>query len=126
MRVLIVDDQRAVRKSVRRSLGEEHSLQVVGEASNGEEAIQQTKTLKPELIIMDISMPVMDGLTAAELIKKFYTQTMILMHSMYKLKEFIETAKSLGLQGYVSKEENGPALLDAVHAMLRNQTYFPV
>ena len=82
MTVLIVDDNSAIRKSVRSTVDGYDHLQVVGEAANGEEAIAQTAKLDPDLIIMDISMPVLDGLSAAEIIKKYHPLTRILMFSM--------------------------------------------
>ena len=125
MRVLIVDDHEGVRRAVRSTLEGYDHLQIVGEAGNGEEALEQTAKLLPDLIIMDISMPVLDGLSAAEIIKRFHPHIQILMFSTHRVRDFIETAKTLGLSGYVAKDEDGPALLHAVDAVLHNQTYFP-
>ena len=125
MRVLVVDDHSAVRKGVRLSLATCADLDVIGEGANGEEAIDQTEKLHPDLVIMDISMPVMDGLNAAAIIKSYHPEVHILMFSMHKIREFIETARSMGLDGYVSKEEDGPCLRNAVQAVRNNQTYFP-
>lgn len=101
------------------------SLYVIGEGTNGEEAIDQTEKLHPDLVIMDFRMPVTDGLNAAAMIKSCHPEVHILMLSMRKIREFIETARSLGLDGYVPKEEDGPCLRNAVEAVLHNQTYFP-
>jgi len=125
MRVLVVDDHSAVRKGVRLSLAICAGLDVVGEGANGQEAIDQTEKLHPDLVIMDVSMPVMDGLNAAAIIKSCHPEVHILMFSMHKLREFIDAARSLGLDGYVPKEEDGPCLRNAVQAVLHNQTYFP-
>ena len=125
MRVLIVDDHAAMRRAVRSELEDMGNLEVVGEAGDGEQALSLTEYLHPDLIIMDINMPLLDGLSAAEIIKKYHPETRILIFSMHRIREFIETAKRLGLSGYVPKEENGPSLRDAVEAVLHNQTYFP-
>lgn len=125
MRVLIVDDHAAIRTSVRSTVDGYEGLEVVGEASNGEEAIAQVTKVRPDLLIMDISMPVLDGLSAAEIIKRYYPQVRILVFSTHRIREFVETAMKLGLSGYVLKEEDGPSLLKAVDAVLDNQTYFP-
>jgi two-component system nitrate/nitrite response regulator NarL len=125
MRVLIVDDHAAVRRGVRSAVEGRDDLEVVGEAGNGEEAIEQAATLHPDLIIMDISMPVLDGLSAAEIILKFHPETRILAFSMYAVKDFIETARDLGLSGYVTKEGAGSSLLHAVDAIMHHKTYFP-
>src|ERR1700722_9546201 len=103
MRVLIVDDCAAVRTAVRSTLDGYSQLEIVGEAGNGEEALEQTAKMQPDLIIMDISMPVLDGLTAAQIIKRFHPQTRILLFSTHKVGDFITAARNLGLCGYVAK-----------------------
>jgi two-component system NarL family response regulator len=125
MRVLIVDDSLAIRRTVRSILDGYDGLEVVGDAENGEEAIERAAKLRPDLIIMDVSMPVLDGLSAAEIIKKYHPEMRILMFSMHQVQEFVETAKRLGLDGYVQKDEAGPALRRAIDAVLSNKTYFP-
>jgi two-component system nitrate/nitrite response regulator NarL len=125
MRILVVDDHSAVRKGIRLTLATCAGLDVIGEGTNGEEAINQTDTLHPDLVIMDVSMPVMDGLNAAAIIKSYHPEVHILMFSMHKIREFIETARKLGLDGYVPKEDDGPCLRTAVQAVLDHQTYFP-
>jgi DNA-binding NarL/FixJ family response regulator len=127
MRILIVDDHAAVRTGVRGTIENyKDDMEVVGEGATGEEAIEQTAKLHPDLIIMDVSMPVLDGLSAAEIIKRHYPQTRILMFSMHTIREFVEAAKRLGLSGYVPKDGNGLSLLDAVEAVQHNKTCFPI
>ena len=125
MRTLIVDDQAMIRTAVRSTLEDCAEIEIVGEALNGQEAIEQTVKLTPDLIIMDISMPVLDGLSAAERIKEFRPKTRILMFSMHTSKALIDIARKLGLSGFVAKEDDGPALRSAVGAVLHNKTYFP-
>lgn len=124
IRVLIVDDHEALRQIIGTTLKERQNLTIVGEARNGEEAIQRTHELRPDLIVMDVGMPILDGLSAAEEIKRDYPQTMILIFSAYGLRDFMYTAKRLGLNGYVDKED-GAKLLEAIDAVLHNETYFP-
>jgi DNA-binding NarL/FixJ family response regulator len=124
-RVLIADDHDAVRKGIRSLLEEQPGLTIVGEAKNGEEAVEQTQELKPDLVILDVSMPVMDGLSAAREIRKFAPDTPILIFTMHRIREFIDRAKKLHLQGYVAKEDDGEALLQAVDAVRHDSTYFP-
>ena len=125
-RVLIADDHDAVRKGVRSLLEDQPGLMIVGEARNGQEAVEQAQQLKPDLVILDLSMPKMDGLTAAREIRKFAPDTPILIFTMHRIREFVETAKRLHLQGYVAKEDDGEALLQAVDAVRHDSTYFPV
>jgi DNA-binding NarL/FixJ family response regulator len=125
-RVLIADDHEAVRRGLRTVLEGNSELKVVGEAVNGEDAVEQVQRLKPDLVILDLSMPILDGLQAAQEIKKFAPTTPIVAFSMHKIHEFVDMAKTVGMRGYVAKEDDGKAILEAVDAVLHNRTYFPV
>jgi CheY-like chemotaxis protein len=124
-RVLVADDHEAVRRGVRQVLLGHGRVEIVGEAKNGREAIEETRKLRPDLVIMDWSMPELDGLTAAQLIKKFSPTTAIVIFSVHTSDLFRNLAKSLGLEGFVTKGSSSQALLTAVDAVLHNQTYFP-
>jgi two-component system, NarL family, nitrate/nitrite response regulator NarL len=125
LRILLADDNPSIRRAVRSTLDQCNDVEVVGEAANGEEAIAQTNALSPDLVIMDVSMPVLDGLTAAELIKRYHPDTSVLMLTMYKVREFVDTAKDLGLNGFISKDASAPALINAIEAVRNHETYFP-
>ena len=125
IRTVIVDDNAAMRKALRAVIDGYRSLEVISEAANGEEAIRQVQNLMPDLIIMDISMPILDGLSAAEVVKRHRPETDILIFSTHKIREFIESAKKIGLSGFVSKDEGGVGLLNAVNAILQHHPYFP-
>jgi DNA-binding NarL/FixJ family response regulator len=125
IRTLIVDDSDIMRKVLRAVLNGYHGVEVVGEARNGDEAVQQAESLNAELVIMDVTMPVRDGLTAAELVKKNRPETGILMFSIHRIRDFVETAKKMGLAGFVCKDQGGQVLLSAVDAVLDHRTYFP-
>jgi DNA-binding NarL/FixJ family response regulator len=125
MRTLIVDDSGTMRRVLRAVLNGYHGLEVIGEAANGEEAIQQAQNLMPDLIIMDLSMPVLDGLSASQVVKKYRPETNILVFSMHNVREYIEAAQKLGLSGFVYKDEGGSELCSAVDAVLQHHTYFP-
>jgi DNA-binding NarL/FixJ family response regulator len=125
MRVLIADDHEAMREGIRNILESYKPLRVVGEARNGAELVELTKELKPDLIVTDIAMPVLDGLSAAEEVKSFAPEIAILVFSMHHLDQLVQRAKTLGLNGLVSKDEGGEALLRAVNAVLQHKTYFP-
>lgn len=123
--VLIADDHTAIRRGVRNLLDGYDQLKVVAEAANGEEAVQKTGNLHPDLVILDLTMPILDGLAAAREIRKIAPETSIVIFSMHAFKEVVEAAKQLGVRGFVSKSEDGDALLEAVEAVLHNRTYFP-
>ena len=125
MRILVADDHEAVRKGVCAILSSRLDIEVCGEASNGQEAIDKAHELKPDLIILDITMPVLNGIDAARIIRQTLPKLPILLLSMHDGKHIIEDARRIGLQGYVSKSEASATLLAAVDALLRNQTFFP-
>lgn len=125
MRVLIVDDHEAVRKGVCAILSSRVDIEVCGEAVNGEEAIVKAKELKPDLIILDVTMPVLSGFDTAREIQKILPEVRILMLSTHESKQLVEEAKRLGVHGYVSKTQAGDVLLTAVDALISNQIFYP-
>ena len=125
MRILIVDDHEAVRKGVCAILSSRLDIEVCGEAVNGKEATAKAKELQPDLIILDISMPVLSGFDAARQIRKIVPEARILMFSMHESKQFLEEAKKLGVHGYLTKTRGNDVLLRAVDALMRNQMFYP-
>jgi DNA-binding NarL/FixJ family response regulator len=124
LRVLIADDHEAVRKGVAGILESRGDIEICGEASNGEEAVRKAHELNPDLIIMDFTMPVVDGLEAARRILKVSPQTPILMFSMHKMEALTDAAKKAGARGFVTKGESAENLLRAVDNILRNTPFF--
>jgi two-component system, NarL family, nitrate/nitrite response regulator NarL len=125
VRVLIVDDHEAVRKGVCAILSSRLEIEVCGEAANGKEAIEKAEELKPDLIIMDVTMPVLGGLEATREIRKSLPEARILMLSMHDSKELIAEVKKLGAMGYVGKAQAGNTLLKAVDTVMSNQLFYP-
>jgi DNA-binding NarL/FixJ family response regulator len=91
-RILIADDDPDVREQVGLLLQTREGFEVCGEASDGSEAIERTKELQPDLVILDISMPVVDGIEAARIIRKFFPEIRILIFSVHKSKELVQEA----------------------------------
>jgi DNA-binding NarL/FixJ family response regulator len=125
LRVLIADDHESVRKGVCVILGTRGDIEVCGEASNGREAIDKAKELQPDLIILDITMPVLSGIDAAEVIRTALPHVPILFLSMHQSRQIVAEAKRIGVRGYVRKSEAATTLLNAVDAVLRNEPFFP-
>ncbi|MDP9339723.1 MAG: response regulator transcription factor [Acidobacteriota bacterium] len=125
MRILIADDHEAVRKGVCAILSSRIGVEICGEAENGKEAIEKAQALTPDLIILDITMPVLSGFEAAREIRKIFPHLPILILSMHESNQLIEEAKKIGVQGYVTKTQVGSTLLQAVDALLRKETFFP-
>lgn len=124
MKILIVDDHEASRAGVRTVL-ESRGLEVCGEAADGREALAKALQLRPDLVILDITMPVLDGFTAAREISKRLPGVGILLLSMHESASMVNVAKSSGARGYVAKSEGIARLLKAVDAIAHNETFFP-
>lgn len=124
MRILLADDHEAIRRGMRALLETQEGWRVCGEAADGQEAVEKTKSLRPDIVILDISMPILSGFGAARLIKEHFPNTPILAYSMYRSEAFLEEARRIGLSGYVAKSEDGPTLLMAVDAVQNNRSFF--
>ena len=125
LKILITDDHEAVGKGVRFILGTRDDLEVCGEASYGFEAIEKTIELHPDLIILDVTMPGMDGLAACKQIKSFQPEVPILMFSQHDGGEIVLAARQAKAQGFVTKSAASDVLLKAVDALLGGSTFFP-
>lgn len=101
--VLLADDHSLVRKGFRRMLEDDPSIEVVGEAANGPQAIEAALALKPQVIVMDLAMPELDGIQAASQILKQLPETRILILSMYSEDTYIRNAFAAGARGYLLK-----------------------
>lgn len=124
VRILVADDYETVRKGICSILSSREDLEVCAEAANGEEAVRKAKELKPDVVIMDFSMPVMDGLEASKRILQALPETPILMFSMHKMEALTQAAKNAGLRGFVTKGESAQNLLQAVDSVLRKEPFF--
>ena len=124
-RILVADDQELIRKRVCSTLEEAEGLRVCAEATNGQEAVDQARKLKPDLIILDITMPVLNGLDAARLIQEFAPEIPIIILSVHKSRQLMEEAQKIGVRGYVTKAEAGQNLVKAVRAVLAGGTHYP-
>lgn len=124
MRILLVDDHEVVRRGLRGLLETQEHWKVCGEAEDGEDAIEKTKALHPDIVILDVSMPRLNGFGAAKLIKELYPETPILLYSMHYSRVFVEEAQRIGVTGYVSKSDDAPTFLMAVDAVQRHRPFF--
>ena len=125
-RILVADDQAMIREGVRTLFESQTKFRICGEAVNGQEAIDKTQELLPDLIILGITMPVLNGFDAARMIRKLCPNVPILILSTHNSKQLVEEARKIGARGYVAKMEMDEHLIDAVHAVLKNSTFFPL
>jgi DNA-binding NarL/FixJ family response regulator len=124
-RILIVDDHEIVREGIRTLLNRSRpEWDVVGEAINGKLAIEAVKDLKPDVVILDVTMPVMSGLEAAPRIIALNTGARILIFTMHQSETFVAEVRSTGAQGYVVKSQASRDLILAIDALLAGGTFF--
>lgn len=112
--VLLVDDHALVRRGFRRMLDDDETLEVVGEASNGTEAVQLAEKLRPQVIVMDCQLPELTGVAATRIILRSHPETAILMLSMHAEGTLVRQALDAGARGYVLKNANDLDLASAI------------
>jgi DNA-binding NarL/FixJ family response regulator len=109
--ILIVDDSALVRRCLRSAIEQNPKLRVCGEAENGKVAVDKVKELKPDTVILDLQMPVMNGLEAARQISQCAPNTVILMLTMHDSDRLLKDAQAAGIHDVFSKTDKGPAHL---------------
>jgi two-component system nitrate/nitrite response regulator NarL len=114
IRVLIADDHRLFAEALEAILGGDERMTVVAQASDGKEAVRLTAELEPDVVLMDISMPVMDGIEAAREIKRGDGTTCILMLTGSNSRSDVDRARKAGAAGYVTKDRIAAELIDAI------------
>lgn len=123
IRILLVEDHSMVRAGLRALLERANDIHIVGEASNGQEAIEMTVELKPDVLVMDIMMPRLNGIQAAEQIRSMKLPVNILLLSMYSDAGLVHQALNSGVKGYVLKTSVSEELLWGIRAVARGETY---
>ena len=121
--ILVADDHTIVRQGLARLLEDQTDLKVIGEATNGRKAVDLAKELKPDVVIMDIAMPRMNGIEAAKRIRKHLPKTKILILSMYSHEHYIHELLESGVSGYLLKDSSGRDIIHAIHAAMKDETY---
>jgi DNA-binding NarL/FixJ family response regulator len=119
--VLLAEDHVITRQGIRRLLEDEKGLTVIGEASNGEEAVQMATELKPDIIIMDIAMPKLNGIEATRQIKLISPRTAVLILSAYDDDEYVFALLKVGAAGYLLKNVSGDELTRAIRAVYKGE-----
>jgi DNA-binding NarL/FixJ family response regulator len=119
IRIVLADDHALMREGIRALLSRESDLEVVGEASDGREAIARCRALKPDVVLMDIAMPGLGGLEAALEIRKECPETKILVLTQYEDREYVARFLKVGAAGYVLKKTAGAELASAIRSVQR-------
>lgn len=123
IRLLVVDDHRLVRKGLISLLSSQPEIEIVGEAENGELALARAAALRPDVILLDLSMPVMDGLATIPALKKQESAAGILVLTSFSEDERVFAAVRAGALGYVLKDASPEELMDAIRSVSRRQPY---
>ena len=123
IRILVVDDHAVLRDGIRALLGLHDDIEVVGEASEGKEAVGKAQELMPDVVIMDIAMPGMDGLEATRRIRKKHPKMKVLVLSQHDNKEYILSVIKAGASGYIPKRALGSELVSAIRAVQEGDSF---
>ncbi|MEW5956781.1 MAG: response regulator transcription factor [Chloroflexota bacterium] len=123
IKVLLAEDHTIVRKGLRSLLDNETEIQVVGEAEDGQQAIQKTVQMLPDVVVMDITMPVLNGLEATRQIKKLCPQVKVVVLTVHSTEEHIFQILRAGASGYVVKQGAVNELIEAIQTAYRGETY---
>ena len=124
-RLIVVDDHEMLRESLRSLLECDHNLRIVDEAKDGQEAIEMCRLQRPDLVLMDVRMPKMNGLEATRTIKEELPTTKVLLMSAYEEPVLVSDAVRAGADGYVLKLSLVQGLLDAISGVLGGDSQYP-
>ena len=122
--VLLAEDHQIVREGFRSLLQHERDIEVVGEAANGREAVQLTRKLRPEVVVMDIAMPLLNGLEASRQIRKDFPDTKVLILSAHSHATFVEQVIELGAAGFLLKHTSSAVLATAIREVHKGNTFY--
>ncbi|MBF2086953.1 response regulator transcription factor [Thermoleptolyngbya sp. C42_A2020_037] len=122
IRIVLADDQHLIRQGMKALLELEADLQIIGEAENGQVAVQQVEQLHPDLVLMDIRMPVMDGVAATEAIARQFPSTKVLILTTFDDQEYVTAALQKGATGYLLKDTPSEDLAEAIRAAHKGYT----
>jgi DNA-binding NarL/FixJ family response regulator len=123
-RILLVDDFPAVRSGLRTMLESRGDWQVIGEAGDGEQGLAQAKQHQPDIAVIDISMPIMNGLTLTREIRRLLPAVEVLIVTDHDSRQMLQAAQEAGARGYVVKSQVGSQLLAAVQALSEHRVFF--
>jgi DNA-binding NarL/FixJ family response regulator len=122
--VLLAEDHQMVREGFRSLLEHEHDIEVVGEAATGREAVKLTRKLRPAVVVMDIAMPLLNGLEATRQIRKSFPDTKVLILSAHSDEAYVEQVSALGAVGFLLKQTSSHELATAIREVQKGNKFF--
>jgi DNA-binding NarL/FixJ family response regulator len=123
IRVIIVDDHRVIRDGLKMMLDSKNEFEVVGEGADGRDGLKLVRELRPDVALMDISMPNMDGITATHQITENYPQTKVLVLTMHQKSQYIKELVDVGASGFLTKNVTQKDLFEAIRSVHRGEFY---
>jgi DNA-binding NarL/FixJ family response regulator len=124
LRILIADDHEVIRNSLRGLLSRREGWQICGEAVHGREAVEMAKRLRPDIVVLDVSMPLLNGIEVTFQIRKALPRTEILIITMHETKELVEQVMSAGARAYLLKSDATAHIEAAVETLAKHKSYF--
>jgi DNA-binding NarL/FixJ family response regulator len=124
LRILLADDHKMVREGLRVLLDSQPGLRVVGEAASGKEAVETAGALKPDVVVMDLSMPGLNGLQATEMLRSAHPAIQVVVLTAHEDESYLTQLCKAGASGYVLKRSAGEELVQAIRMVARGQVYF--
>jgi DNA-binding NarL/FixJ family response regulator len=124
IKVILVDDHQIVRDGIKSLLSTDKNIDIIAEASDGDELLDELKHYKPDVIIMDISLPDKSGIEILKIVNKEYPQIKVLILSMYTNEDYIFNAIKSGAKGYLPKNTSRKILVEAIYKIHNNENYF--
>ena len=125
IRVLLADDHAVLREGLRSLLSLRDDIEVVGEATNGQVALEMVRQLRPDVVVMDIAMPVMDGLEATRRLKQEHPETRVLILTQHDNREYVFSLLQAGAAGYVLKKAGGAEVVAAIRSVFQEGAFLP-
>jgi NarL family two-component system response regulator LiaR len=125
IRVLLADDHAVLREGLRSLLSLRDDIEVVGEATNGQIALEMVRQLRPDVVVMDIAMPVMDGLEATRRLKQEHPETRVLILTQHDNREYVFSLLQAGAAGYVLKKAGGAEVVAAIRSVFQEGAFLP-
>lgn len=123
IKIFLADDHKIFRQGLRGLLAEEHDITIVGEAEDGRAALEQIAKLRPDVVVMDVGMPTLNGIEATRQIKKDFAKTHVVALSMHVDEKFVAEMLRAGAVGYLCKKCDADELVTAIHAAVSGKTY---
>ncbi|GAA4467287.1 response regulator transcription factor [Nibrella saemangeumensis] len=121
---MLVDDHSIVRDGIRLLLGQIEGLEIIDEANDGEEALEKLKTIKPDLVLMDISLPGMSGIQTTQVISRLHKNSRVLILSMHNNEDYILRSVEAGAFGYILKDSSSDEMVKAIRTIASGEKYF--